>query len=40
MILLMTECSRLNRMTGDVLSQAAKILKRLWGYDRFRVTQE
>jgi len=40
MILLMTECSRLNRMTGDVLFQAAKILKRVWGYDQFRGTQE
>jgi len=27
-------------MTGDVLFQAAKILKRIWGYDRFRGTQE
>jgi len=27
-------------MTGDVLPQALKILKRIWGYDRFRGTQE
>jgi len=36
----MTECSRLTGMTGDVLPQAAAILKRIWGYDQFRGTQE